>query len=88
MSGIKPMCVAYGTIPLGQLLRGTLRIEDEEKFYWSLDENSRECSLHLSIAVENAILRGGIITPEVTLSSMMDTGKITTQPTMFKIKCQ
>ena len=42
MSGIKPTCVAYGTMPLGQILSGTLRIEDEEKFYWSLDENSRE----------------------------------------------
>ena len=39
MSGI----VAYGTMPLRQVLRGTLRVEDEEQFYWPLDENSREC---------------------------------------------
>ena len=44
--------------------------------------------LHLSTAVLNTILRGGIITTEVTLSSMMDTGKITTQPTIGTIKCQ
>ena len=43
MSGIQPMCVAYGTIPFGQVLRGTLRNEDEEIFYRSCDENSREC---------------------------------------------
>jgi len=32
MSGIQTICVAYGTMPLGQILRGTLMIEDEEKF--------------------------------------------------------
>ena len=37
------MCVAYGTIPLGQVIRGTFRVEYEKKFFLSLDENSREC---------------------------------------------
>ena len=43
MSEIQTIGVAYGTMPLGQVLRGTLMVEDEGNFYWSLDENSREC---------------------------------------------
>ena len=58
MSGIQPMCVAYGTIPLGQVLRGPLRIEDEERFYWSLDENSRECMSTFKHRCRKCYLKG------------------------------
>ena len=58
MSGIQTMCVAYGTIPLGQVLRGPLRIEDEERFYWSLDENSRECMSTFKHRCRKCYLKG------------------------------